>query len=73
MDRPLSKSRRFARFRPLARRVPCLISEGRERQDVRRDEWATRAQAVVHCAASISFDLPLSVARAINVDCTTRA
>jgi nucleoside-diphosphate-sugar epimerase len=38
----------------------------------RRDEWATRAQAVVHCAASISFDLPLAEARAINVDGTAR-
>jgi len=38
----------------------------------RRDEWATRAQAVLHCAASISFDLPLPEARAINVDGTAR-
>jgi nucleoside-diphosphate-sugar epimerase len=38
----------------------------------RRDEWATRTGAVLHCAASISFDLPLDEARAINVDGTAR-
>lgn len=38
----------------------------------RRGEWAARTQAVMHCAASISFDLPLAEARAINVDGTAR-
>jgi thioester reductase-like protein len=38
----------------------------------RRDEWAARTGAVLHCAASISFDLPLAEARAINVDGTAR-
>jgi nucleoside-diphosphate-sugar epimerase len=38
----------------------------------RRDEWASRTGAVMHCAASISFDLPLAEARAINVDGTAR-
>jgi nucleoside-diphosphate-sugar epimerase len=38
----------------------------------RRDEWASRTGAVLHCAASISFDLPLAEARAINVDGTAR-
>jgi nucleoside-diphosphate-sugar epimerase len=38
----------------------------------RRDEWATRTGAVLHCAASTSFDLPLDEARAINVDGTAR-
>jgi thioester reductase-like protein len=38
----------------------------------RWDEVAERAQAVLHCAASISFDLPLPEARAINVDGTSR-
>ena len=38
----------------------------------RRDEIAERTHAVLHCAASISFDLPLPEARAINVDGTSR-
>jgi len=38
----------------------------------RRDEWASKTGAVLHCAASISFDLPLDEARAINVDGTAR-
>ena len=38
----------------------------------RRAEVAERAHAVLHCAASISFDLPLAEARAINVDGTGR-
>ena len=38
----------------------------------RRDELAERTGAVLHCAASISFDLPLAEARAINVDGTAR-
>jgi thioester reductase-like protein len=38
----------------------------------RRAEVAERTQAVLHCAASISFDLPLREARAINVDGTAR-
>jgi thioester reductase-like protein len=38
----------------------------------RRDELAERTQAVLHCAASITFDLPLAEARAINVDGTAR-
>jgi thioester reductase-like protein len=37
-----------------------------------RRELAERTHAVVHCAASISFDLPLHEARAINVDGTAR-
>ena len=32
----------------------------------RRDEYAERTGAVLHCAASITFDLPLSEARAIT-------
>ena len=40
--------------------------------DGRRDELAERAHAVLHCAASITFDLPLAEARAINVDGTAR-
>ena len=40
--------------------------------DDRRDEIAERTHAVLHCAASISFDLPLPEARAINVDGTSR-
>jgi thioester reductase-like protein len=38
----------------------------------RREEVAERTHAVLHCAASISFDLPLAEARAINVDGTSR-
>ena len=38
----------------------------------RADEVAERTHAVLHCAASISFDLPLPEARAINVDGTSR-
>ena len=38
----------------------------------RSDEVADRTHAVLHCAASISFDLPLPEARAINVDGTSR-
>ena len=38
----------------------------------RSDEIADRTHAVLHCAASISFDLPLPEARAINVDGTSR-
>ena len=38
----------------------------------RRDELAERTQAVLHCAALITFDLPLAEARAINVDGTAR-
>ena len=38
----------------------------------RRDELAERTGAVLHCAASITFDLPLAEARAINVDGTAR-
>ncbi len=38
----------------------------------RTDEVAERTHAVLHCAASISFDLPLPEARAINVDGTSR-
>jgi thioester reductase-like protein len=38
----------------------------------RRDELAERTHAVLHCAASISFDMPLADARAINVDGTAR-
>ena len=34
--------------------------------------WPSSAHAVLHCAASISFDLPLPEARAINVDGTSR-
>ncbi len=36
------------------------------------DELAARTQAVVHGAASVSFNLPLAQARAINVDGTRR-
>ena len=38
----------------------------------RADEVAERTHAVLHCAASITFDLPLAEARAINVDGTAR-
>jgi len=38
----------------------------------RRAEIAEATGAVLHCAASISFDLPLDEARAINVDGTSR-
>jgi thioester reductase-like protein len=38
----------------------------------RRAELAETTHAVLHCAASISFDLPLDEARAINVDGTAR-
>jgi len=38
----------------------------------RRDELAERTRAVIHCAASIAFDLPLHEARTINVDGTAR-
>jgi thioester reductase-like protein len=38
----------------------------------RRAELAEATGAVLHCAASISFDLPLDEARAINVDGTAR-
>jgi thioester reductase-like protein len=38
----------------------------------RRAEVAEATGAVLHCAASISFDLPLDEARAINVDGTAR-
>jgi thioester reductase-like protein len=40
--------------------------------DSRWSELAEEAHAVLHCAASISFDLPLPEARAINVDGTSR-
>jgi thioester reductase-like protein len=38
----------------------------------RWNEVAERTRSVLHCAASISFDLPLPEARAINVDGTSR-
>jgi thioester reductase-like protein len=38
----------------------------------RRVELAEATGSVLHCAASISFDLPLDEARAINVDGTAR-
>jgi len=38
----------------------------------RRAEVAESTGAVLHCAASIAFDLPLDEARAINVDGTAR-
>jgi thioester reductase-like protein len=40
--------------------------------DARWTELAEKSHAVLHCAASISFDLPLPEARAINVDGTAR-
>lgn len=40
--------------------------------DARWSEIAEQSHAVLHCAASISFDLPLPEARAINVDGTAR-
>jgi long-chain acyl-CoA synthetase len=40
--------------------------------DTRWTEMAEATHAVLHCAASISFDLPLPEARAINVDGTSR-
>ena len=42
VDRPLAGSRRFARLRPLARRAPRVIAEGRERQEVRHREISYR-------------------------------
>jgi long-chain acyl-CoA synthetase len=38
----------------------------------RRTELAERVSTIVHSAASVSFDLPLSEARAINLDGTRR-
>jgi thioester reductase-like protein len=37
-----------------------------------RDRLACRVSTIVHCAASVSFAMPLSEARAINVDGTRR-
>jgi thioester reductase-like protein len=38
----------------------------------RRDELAARTGTIVHCAASVSFAMPLDESRAINVDGTRR-
>ena len=61
--------------RPTASASPPCAASSRSRGSAsatRRDEIAERTHAVLHCAASISFDLPLPEARAINVDGTSR-
>jgi thioester reductase-like protein len=40
--------------------------------DARRAELAERVDEIIHCAASVSFTLPLERARAINVEGTRR-
>jgi thioester reductase-like protein len=47
-----------------------LTSPGLGMDVVERTELAEEVGAVLHCAASISFDLPLEEARAINVEGT---
>ena len=49
-----------------------LTAPGLGMDVVERTELAEEVGAVLHCAASISFDLPLPEARAINVDGTSR-
>ncbi len=61
---------------PLEGRVRTLASDlGRPRLGLSEqafDELADEAGTVVHCAASIDFDLPLAEATAINLDGTRR-
>jgi thioester reductase-like protein len=49
-----------------------VTSPGLGMDRAERAEIAEEVTAVMHCAASISFDLPLPEARAINVDGTSR-
>ncbi|MDQ6751161.1 MAG: SDR family oxidoreductase [Actinomycetota bacterium] len=47
-------------------------SEGLGLSDADRQEVVSRVDGVLHCAASISFDLPLAEAREINTEGTRR-
>jgi long-chain acyl-CoA synthetase len=62
-----------APYRERVRAVPGeLTSPGLGIEDGERAALAAELHAVLHCAASISFSLPLEDARAINVDGTRR-
>ena len=59
------------RYRHLVRAVPGdLTAPGLGMRHADRTAAAEDAGAILHCAASISFDLPLEEARAINVEGT---
>jgi thioester reductase-like protein len=49
-----------------------ITSPGLGLTDAERDALAARIDAIVHCAASVSFSLPLDESRAINVEGTRR-
>ncbi|HTX30810.1 MAG TPA: SDR family oxidoreductase [Solirubrobacteraceae bacterium] len=49
-----------------------LCTPGLGLPDARREEIACRVDQIIHAAASVSFELPLSEARAINVEGTRR-
>jgi thioester reductase-like protein len=58
-------------YRRLVRAIPGdLTSEGLGMRQAERTSLAEDVGAILHCAASISFDLPLDEARAINVEGT---
>src|SRR4051794_40781779 len=58
-------------FRERVRAVPAdLTRPGLGLSSASRDMLVERSGTVLHCAASISFDLPLDEARQINVDGT---
>jgi nucleoside-diphosphate-sugar epimerase len=60
-------------YRDGVRAVAGDVSQpGLGMSQVQRTSLAEDVGAVLHCAASISFDLPLPEARAINVDGTSR-
>lgn len=60
-----------ARYQDRARAVPGDVTQpGLGMPDGDRAAVAEQAGAVLHCAASIAFDLPLDEARAINVEGT---
>jgi thioester reductase-like protein len=47
--------------------VPAdLLADGLALRHGDREEIASRCDEVIHCAASVSFDLPLELARAVN-------
>jgi len=53
--------------------VPAdLCADGLGLDHATREELARRCDEIVHCAASVTFDLPLAQARAINVEGAAR-
>jgi long-chain acyl-CoA synthetase len=65
--------RRARRYSGRVEAVPAdLTSPGLGLEPARADELAASVTDVIHAAASVSFDLPLDEARAINVDGTRR-